>query len=161
MLGIGPAEDSYPEISPDSEVLHAVFYLLQEVGEFPLRFRFKGALAPYSADLSEIFSEYALERDFYGELADRGSLSDAAKAAIDRLTDIGRNDVPSAFVNSPPDYERWWVVLATYLFVARSPLYAEKSGEEAISDVGRLLPDVPLQQVQLEAAAERVRLLSG
>jgi hypothetical protein len=158
MLRVDSAED-FPQIEPESEILHAVFYLLQEVGDLPLRFRFKGAVSPFSSDLSEIFSEYNLDRGFWGRQAERGQLSDGALAAVTRVAEIG-HDVPDAFIHSPPDYERWWFVLATYLFVARSPLYATGARTHPLEDLRRYLPGEPLKEVELEAAADRVAALS-
>jgi hypothetical protein len=150
--------DNYPPVDPDSDTLHAIFYLLQEVGELPVRFRFKGAVSPYSSDLASVFEEYNRSREFWGAQADRGKLSESSIAALDRLAEVG-HDVPPAFVNSPPDYERWWFVLATYLFIVRSPLYARGERKEPLDDISRLLPSA-FSENELAAVAERAAALA-
>lgn len=145
--------DKYPEVAPDSDVLHAVFYLLQEVGDLPVRYRFKGSVSPYSSDLANVLDEYNRSREFWGAQADRGKLSESSVAALEKVAAVGR-DVPSAFINSPPDYERWWFVLATYLFITRSPLYARGERTEPIKDINRLLPEA-FGEKELAAVEER------
>jgi hypothetical protein len=157
LLAIDSSE-TYPPVEPDSDTLHAVFYLLQEVGELPVRFRFKGAVSPYSSDLASVFEEYNLSREFWGAQADRGTLSKSSIGALDRLAEVGK-DVPEAFVNSPPDYERWWFVLATYLFIVRSPLYARGARSSPMEDINRLLPQA-FAETELAAVAERAEALA-
>jgi hypothetical protein len=153
------SDDRYPEVTPDSDPLHAVFYLLQEVGELPVRFRFKGSVSPFSSDLESVLDEYNRSREFWGGQAERGTLSEASVAALDKLADVGM-DVPQAFVNSPPDYERWWFVLATYLFITRSPLYARGERTEAIADINRLLPKA-FAEAELAAVQQRAEALAA
>jgi hypothetical protein len=157
MLGLPPGL-KYPDIRPESETLHAVFYLLQEIGGLPVKFRFKGAVSPYSNDLAAIFSEYNADREFWGRQADRCTLSEASVTAVNRVAQVGR-DVPSAFIHSPPDYERWWLALATYLFVSRSPLYASGARETPLEDLRRRLPEF-LGEKELQAAADKAEALA-
>jgi hypothetical protein len=84
-----------------SQQLHNAIFLLQRLGGYPLRFRFKGALLPYSEGLERVARDYRLQRPFVDqEIAPEMSADE--RAALARFEDA---TVP------PPGFtgglERW------------------------------------------------------
>jgi hypothetical protein len=137
--------------APTSPTIHSLFFVLQEVCNFPVRFAFKGALVPYSDGLESVLRERAADPEFWGN--DRAPRVELGQDELDAFATLRR------LTAAPPadtTKSRWIELLAAYIFVARSPLYMNGRHAVAESDFAEFFART-FRPEDVKAAAETVR----
>src|SRR4051812_45024584 len=97
------------EVTPKDERIHSLWYVLQDGAGFRPRFRFKGTLVPFSADLADVLREYVEEPERWDNKAQRLELGAEREHALCRLRELSR--APEDFNG---DDGRWLRVLADF-----------------------------------------------
>lgn len=120
------------DADPVDEHAHAIYFLLQEICGFSLRFNFKGALVPYAIGLENVLRDLRTSRSLVAVHFDETEITDDDLRAVARLEQLSRP--PQGFAG---DARRWQSLLAAYVFLAWSPMYVNGFGDRRYDDFVR------------------------
>jgi hypothetical protein len=134
---------------PRSRQLQNTVFLLQEVAHYPLRFRFKGALLPYSEGLERVVRDYRRQREFVDNVI-TPEMSEDERVALARFEDIA--EPPADFAGGR---ERWLQLLSAFVFIAFNPLYTNGRKQHRRRDFRRFFGRV-FNDDEIGLVAERV-----